>query len=29
MVENVLHPNTIYDGQNNGFVMETVERNIN
>lgn len=28
LLENVLHPNTIYDGQNNGFVVETVERNI-
>ncbi|MFD6875702.1 MULTISPECIES: hypothetical protein [unclassified Streptomyces] len=29
LLENALHPNTIYDGQNNGFVMETVERNVN
>ncbi|MDX3533986.1 hypothetical protein PV721_06320 [Streptomyces sp. MB09-01] len=29
LLEGILHPNTIYDGQNNGFVMETVERNLN
>jgi hypothetical protein len=29
LLEGILHPNTIYDGQNNGFVVETVERNLN
>lgn len=29
LLEGILHPNTIYDGQNNGFVIETVERNLN
>lgn len=29
LVGPLLHPNSLYDNQNNGFVIESLERNIN